>query len=123
MGKGHVKVNFVCVQMSAVSRRWLKKKQSDWPLKVRLASQDGASVLKWMGTLWECGHYVEIKASSDDALSGSGLNKNAFMLIIQMKYQQECWKKHGGHFAGIDVTHNTTHYENISLFMLLVHDK
>jgi len=90
---------------------------------VRLASQDGASVLKWVGTLREHGHYVEIKASSDDAPSGSGLDKNAFVLIIQMKYQQECWKKHGGRFAGIDVTHNTTHYENMSLFTLLVRDK
>jgi len=87
---------------------------------VRLASQDGASVLKWVQTLQERGHYVAFKSSSDDPPSGSRLEKNTFVLVIQTKYQQECWQKHGAHFAGIDATHNTTHYENTSLFTLLV---
>jgi len=89
---------------------------------VRLASQDGASVLKWVQTLRECRHYVAFKSSSDDPPSGSRLEKNTFVLVIQTKYQQECWQKHGACFAGIDATHNTTHYENMSLFTLLVRD-
>ena len=90
---------------------------------VWLASQDGASILKWVETLRERDHYVEIKTSSDSTPLGSGLDTNAFVLIIQTQYQQECWTKHGGRFAGIDATHNTTHYENMSLFTLLVRDR
>ena len=90
---------------------------------VRLAPQDGASVLKWVETLRARGYYLEIKTSSDEPPPGSGLNKNTFALIIQTKYQHQCWIKHGGRFAGIDATHNTTHYENMSLFTLLVRDR
>jgi len=91
---------------------------------VRLATQDGASVLKWVETLHARGHYVEVKTSSDEPPSGSGLDKpDTFALIMQTKYQRECWIKHGGRFAGIDATHNTTHYENMSLFTLLVRDR
>lgn len=90
---------------------------------VRLASQDGESVLKWVKVLRERGHYVEIKTSSDQPPPDSNLDKDSFVLIIQTKYQRECWQKHGHRFAGIDATHNTTHYENMSLFTLLVRDR
>jgi len=69
------------------------------------------------------GHHVEVKTSSDPSPTGSGLDNNAFVLVIQTKYQRECWRKHGHRFAGIDATHNTTHYENMSLFTLLVRDQ
>ncbi|KAJ3506163.1 hypothetical protein NLJ89_g7021 [Agrocybe chaxingu] len=90
---------------------------------VQLASQDGPSVLKWVENLRERGHYVEIKTSSDQPPDNSNLDSNAFVLIIQTKYQRECWQRHGSRFTGIDATHNTTHYENMSLFTLLARDK
>ena len=71
---------------------------------VRLAPQDGPSVLKWIERLREAGHYVEFKGSYDPPPPHSNVENNAF-------------------FAGIDATHNTTHYENMSLFTLLVRDK
>jgi hypothetical protein len=90
---------------------------------VRLATQDGASVLKWVETLRARNHYVKIKTSSDNPPPGSGLDKSTFAVIIQTRYQRECWVKRGGRFTGIDATHNTTHYENMSLFTLLVRDR
>lgn len=36
---------------------------------------------------------------------------------------RECWQSLGHTYAGIDATHNTTHYENMSLFTLMVQDK
>lgn len=90
---------------------------------VRLAPQDGPSVLKWIKRLREAGHYVEFKSSYGPPPPSSNIERDAFILVIQTKYQRECWLKHGAHFAGIDATHNTTHYENMSLFTLLVRDK
>lgn len=90
---------------------------------IRLASKDGASVLEWVATLQKRGHFVSLKSSSDASPLNSGLEKNSFVLIIQTQYQQECWQKHGHRFAGIDATHNTTHYENMNLFTLLVRDR
>ena len=87
-----------------------------------LTSQDGASVLEWVAALRKGGHFVSLKSSSDTSPLNSGLEKNSFVLIIQTQYQQECWQKHGHCFAGINVTHNTTHYENMNLFTLLVCD-
>jgi hypothetical protein len=90
-----------------------------------LASQDGASVLQWVEKLRAEGHYVTLKTSSDPSPSDAALPvaRDAFVLIIQTKYQQECWQKHGHTFAGLDATHNTTQYENMSLFTLLIRDK
>jgi len=90
---------------------------------VRLAAQDGESVLKWVGILRAQGHYVELKTSVQDPPAGSGLEKDVFVLVLQTKYQQECWNEHGDRFSGIDATHNTTHYQNMSLFTLLVRDR
>ena len=90
---------------------------------IRLATQDGESVLRWVNVLRARGHYVLIKTSNNESPPNSNLDKDTFVLIIQTKYQQECWKKHGHRYAGIDATHNTTHYENMSLFTLLVRDR
>jgi hypothetical protein len=92
---------------------------------IRLASQDGPSVLEWVRKLREQGHFVFLKTSSEASPVDAALPlaADSFVLIIQTKYQCECWEKHGGSFAGIDATHNTTHYENMSLFTLLARDK
>ncbi|KAF5333556.1 hypothetical protein D9611_002587 [Ephemerocybe angulata] len=91
---------------------------------IRLAKKDGPSVLRWVEKLRSEGHYVFLKTSSDaSAATSVRLDSDAFVLIIQTQYQQECWQKHGARFAGIDATHNTTHYEGMNLFTLLVRDR
>ena len=90
---------------------------------IRLASQDGASVLEWVEKLRERGHFVALKSSSDLPPTDSGLEKDTFVMIIQTQYQWNCWRKHASRYAGVDATHNTTHYENMSLFTLLVRDR
>lgn len=104
----------------AVVRRIEKRIEEE---TIRLATQDGESVLRWVNVLQARGHYILIKTSNNEPPPNSNLNKDVFILIIQMKYQQECWKKHGHCFAGIDAMHSTTHYENMSLFTLLVRDR
>ena len=90
---------------------------------IRLASQDGASVLEWVKNLQERGHFVALKTSADAPPANSGLETDGFVMIIQTKYQRECWQKNAHRYAGIDATHNTTHYANMSLFTLLVQDR
>lgn len=87
---------------------------------IRLAPSDGSLVLKWVEVLRECDCFVKLKASNNAPPQGSGLEPDVFVLIIQTKYQRKYWREHGKHFAGIDATHNTTHYKNMSLFTLLV---
>ena len=55
-------------------------------------------------------------------LDGSGLAVDTFVLMIQTHYQKEVFEKYGHGFAGIDATHNTTHYENMSLFTVIIQD-
>lgn len=90
---------------------------------VRLASDDGESVLLWVERLRALGHHLELKRSCDPTPEGSTVAKETFILIIQTKYQRECWQRYGTKFAGLDATHNTTHYTNMSLFTLMTRDK
>ncbi|KAJ7491630.1 hypothetical protein B0H11DRAFT_2191316 [Mycena galericulata] len=53
-------------------------------------------------------------SSSDAPPPGSSLATDTFALCVQTKYQRECWTKWGAKFAGLD-THNTTHYQGVSL--------
>ena len=69
------------------------------------------------------GEILGFKSSADPVPKGSGLADNAFVLMIQTKYQREVFGKYGHTFAGLDATHNTTHYENTSLFTVIVRDQ
>ncbi|KAF6745149.1 hypothetical protein DFP72DRAFT_1091715 [Ephemerocybe angulata] len=92
---------------------------------VRLAQKDGLSVLHWAENLRKQGHYVFLKKTTEAYATANGvrLDPSSFILIIQTKYQRRCWQQHGSRFAGIDATHNTTQYENMSLFTLLARDR
>lgn len=90
---------------------------------IQLARGDGESVILWVERLRAAGHFVEIKRSTDLPPQGSNLADNAFILIIQTQYQHKCWRKYGNGFAGLDATHNTTHYVNMSLFTLMTRDE
>ena len=65
---------------------------------------------------------MAFKSGTGPVPPGSKLASDAFALIIQCPYQREVFKKDGRSFAGIDATHNTTHYENMSLFTVIIHD-
>ena len=91
--------------------------------EIRLHQNDGQSVLEWVEKLRKEGSILGFKSSMDLPPQGSGLAKETFALIIQNDYQREAFAKYGHHsFAGLDATHNTTHYENMSLFTVIVHD-
>jgi hypothetical protein len=66
---------------------------------------------------------LAFKSSADHPPPGSGLAFNLFMLIIQTEYQRKMFLEHGNAFVGIDATHNVSHYENLSLFTIIVRDK
>ena len=83
---------------------------------------DGESVLQWVDCLQKSGEILAFKSSAEPAPGGSGLAPDTFVLIIQTRYQKEVFEKYGQAFAGVDATHDTTHYENTSLFTVIVQD-
>ena len=90
--------------------------------KIRLARGDGQSVLLWVEKLRQDGDLLAFKSSTDAVPKDSGLDEDAFVLIMQTPYQKEVFEKYGHAFAGLDATHNTTHYVNTSLFTIIVRD-
>ena len=90
---------------------------------VHLHQDDGQSILLWVERLWRTGDLLTFKSSSDKPPTGSGLEEDTFVLLIQTAYQCEMFRSHGESFAGIDATQNTTHYQNTSLFTMLVQDQ
>ncbi|KAE9396990.1 hypothetical protein BT96DRAFT_1038174 [Gymnopus androsaceus JB14] len=81
---------------------------------IRLASQDGMSVLKWVKDLRSQGHFVHLKTKSDPVPQGTQIEKDSFILIVQTRYQKECWQKWADNrLACIDATHNTIHYSGM----------
>ncbi|KAJ7150786.1 hypothetical protein C8R46DRAFT_1305589, partial [Mycena filopes] len=85
---------------------------------VRLNANDGLSTLEWVAKLRERDSLLGFKATSDPPLPLSNLADDAFVLAIQTPYQHRCYEKWGKEFMGVDATHNTTYYENMSLFTL-----
>jgi hypothetical protein len=61
---------------------------------IRLASSDGASVLKWVSNLREQGHFMFLKQSDEPLPLDSDLEPESFVLIMQRKYQRKCWEKY-----------------------------
>ena len=84
--------------------------------------QDGASIILWAAQLREEKSLLAFKMSCDPPPTGSALAPDVFVLIVQTPYQKEAFQKLGNSFMGFDATHNTTHYENVSLFTLIVCD-
>lgn len=91
--------------------------------KIRLARDDGQSVLLWVDQLRKDGDLLAFKSSADAVPKDSGLDEDAFVLAMQTPYQREVFEKYGHAFAGLDATHNTTHYVNTSLFTIIVRDR
>ena len=94
--------------------------ESKW---IHLHQHDGESVLEWVVWLCKEDAILTFKSGGDPAPADSTLADNAFVLIIQSAFQKKVFKKNGHAFAGLDVTYNTTHYENMSLFTVIVQDR
>jgi hypothetical protein len=91
--------------------------------EIRLHPQDGPSIIQWAARLREEEALLAFKMSCDLPPVGSALASNTFLLIVQTKYQRDMFQSLGGSFMGIDATHNTTHYENVSLFTVITRDR
>nr|GAT55236.1 predicted protein [Mycena chlorophos] len=89
----------------------------------RLDPDDDKSVLAYVEKLRAEGNFVFIKTRRDALPGGTDLEADSFVLIIHMRYQQQCWYRYGhDQFVGIDATHNMTHYHNVGLYSLVVRD-
>lgn len=90
---------------------------------IRLGQKDGESVLAWAQRLEAQGALLAFKPANDTPPNGSNLDSDVFVLIIQTKYMREKWEEWGDDFAGLDATHNTSHYDGMSLFTLMCRDR
>ena len=90
---------------------------------IRLDKDNGKSMLHWVEKLRESGEIIAFKSSMGAVPNGLALAKDAFVLVIQTKYQKEVYQKWGNEFIGVDATHNTTHYDKMSLFTIMVRDQ
>ena len=70
--------------------------------KIRLARDDGQSVLLWVDQLCKDGDLLAFKSSADAVPKDSGLDEDAFVLAMQTPYQREVFEKYGHAFAGLD---------------------
>lgn len=80
-------------------------------------------MLEWVAWLCKDDAVLAFKSGPDAALKDLNLADNAFVLIMQSTFQRRVFEQNGHAFAGLDATHNTTHYENMSLFMVIVQDR
>ena len=76
-----------------------------------------------MKRLEDANALIAFKSTSDPVPEGSNLAADVFVLIFSTEWQREKFREHGMGFAAIDATHNTTYYENMMLFTLLVRDR
>ena len=90
-----------------------------------MAEKDDDSVELWIERLKAQGAILAFKGSNSPVPDHAPreIEPDAFILVIQTDYQQECarqWGQNG--FLGVDATHNTAHYEGVLLFTILLRD-
>src|ERR1700761_68019 len=90
--------------------------------KICLDNNNAISLWLWVLQLQQDGAMCLLKDKIDPAPPESGLSPDSFVLCIQTKFQKDCFLALGLDFVSIDATHNTTHYEGLQLFTLLVRD-
>jgi hypothetical protein len=91
--------------------------------EIQLHPKDGPSIILWALQLAMEYTILAFKLSNDPAPMGSCLASDVFILIIQVQYQKVMFRTLSNSFMGLDMTHNTTHYENVSLFAVIVQDE
>ena len=60
---------------------------------IRLDKDNGKSMLHWVEKLRESGEIIAFKSSMGAVPNGLALAKDAFVLVIQTKYQKEVYQK------------------------------
>ncbi|KAK7055933.1 hypothetical protein R3P38DRAFT_2761082 [Favolaschia claudopus] len=115
---------FVASRTEFIQLRDIRRIQKDIEAEtVRLHKDDGQSTLQWVEKLRADGHLLGFKSKTDPPPPGSGLAPDVFSLMVQTKWQQKMFVKHGQHILCIDGTHNVTMYENTTLTTLLVRNR
>jgi hypothetical protein len=90
--------------------------------EIRHSENDATSIQVWVALIRQDGGEAILKDKLDPPPPGSGLDPESFVLCIQTQFQREQFQRLGCNFVSIDATHNTTHYQAISLFTLIVRD-
>ena len=90
--------------------------------KIRLHPEDAISIRLWMDRLRDNGALTFYKDKIDRPPPGSALQPDAYVLCIQTKIQLDTFQRIGHGFIGIDVTHNTTQYDQLLLFTIIAWD-
>jgi len=90
---------------------------------VRLDHNDGVSSSLWVDRLQAEGLALSFKARNTAPPADSELVHDSFHVILQTDWQRDRYQELGKSFAGIDGTHNTMQYKNMTLFTILVCDK
>ena len=91
-------------------------------VKIHLDDNNMILLQLWVLQLQQGSAKCVLKDRQDPPPPKSGLSPDSFVLIIQNKFQLDCFCKLGQFFLSIDATHNTTQYAGLQLFTLLVRD-
>ena len=90
--------------------------------KICLDNNNAILLQLWVLQLQHDGSVCLLKDKIDPAPPETGLSPDSFVLCIQTKFQKDCFLALGSDFVSIDATHDTTQYEGLQLFTLLVRD-
>jgi hypothetical protein len=90
---------------------------------IQIHSEDAISIKLVIDQLKADGTSVFYKDKLDDPPHDSRLDKDAYVLCIQTRYQLDAFRRLGNGFIGIDATHNTTQYQDLQLFTIIARDR
>ncbi|KAK6988248.1 hypothetical protein R3P38DRAFT_2804725 [Favolaschia claudopus] len=89
---------FVASRTEFIQLRDIRRMQKEIEAEtVRLHKDDGVSTLQWVERLRANGHLLGFKSKTDPPPPGSGLAPDVFSLMVQTKWQQKMFLKHGQH--------------------------
>jgi hypothetical protein len=100
--------------------------QMAWVLeeeKVQLHPEDTISTKLWVNRFKAENIGIFYKDKLKNPPLGLRLHADTLVLCIQTTFQMEAFQHIGGGFIGIDVTHNTTQYQDLQLFTLIARDR
>jgi hypothetical protein len=91
--------------------------------EIRLHPEDAISVKLWVDKLTADNQRVFYKDKLDHPPPDSGLDEDVFVLCFQTAFQLDAYRRLGQSFVGLDATHNTSQYEGVQLFTIIVRDR
>jgi hypothetical protein len=91
--------------------------------KICLYQDDSISTKLWVDKLRSENAQIFYKDKLDLPPPGSTLQRDTFALCIQIPFQLDAFRRLGGSFIGIDVTHNITNYQDIQLYTIVARDR